>query len=96
MLEELELSQSQEEGARQVIIRLLNLVERLSADLREAQQENQRLRDVLAQLKGEQGKPQIPPKASSGNRKYSSEQERKKPQAPGGGSTGGGKAVGLR
>lgn len=83
MLEELDLSQIQDEGARQVIIRLLNLVERLSADLREAQQENQRLRDVIAQLKGEKGKPQIPPNASSGNRKYSSEQERKKPKAPG-------------
>ena len=65
-----------------MIIRLLNLVEHLSADLREVQQENQRLRDVIAQLKGEKGKPQIPPNASCGNRKYSSEQERKNPQAP--------------
>ena len=83
MLEEPDLSQIQDEGARQFIIRLLNLVERLSADLREVQQENQRLRDGIAQLKDEKGKPQIPPNASSGNRKYSSEQERKKPQAPG-------------
>src|SRR5712691_7185127 len=83
MLEELDLSQIQDEGARQLIIRLLNLVERLSADLREAQQENQRLRDEIARLKGEKGKPQIKPNASSTNRNYSSEKERKKPKAPG-------------
>jgi hypothetical protein len=82
MLEGLDLGQIQEEQARELIIRLLNLIERLSADLREAQQENQRLRDEIARLKGEKGKPQVKPNACSGNRNYSSERERKGPQAP--------------
>jgi hypothetical protein len=81
MLEGLDLGQVQEEQARELIIRLLNLIEGLSADLREAQQENQRLRDEIARLKGEKGKPQIKPNAFSGNRNYSSEREREKPKA---------------
>jgi len=85
MLEGIDLSQIQEEGARELIIRLLNLVEQLSADLRQAQQENQRLRDEIARLKGEKGKPHIKPNAAPGNRNYSSEKERKsgtKPKDP--------------
>ena len=82
MLEGLDLGQIPEEQARELIIRLLKLIERLSADLREAQQENQRLRDEIARLKGEKGKPQIKPHACSGNRNYSSERERKRPQDP--------------
>jgi hypothetical protein len=82
MLEGLDLGQIQDEGARELIVRLMNLVEKLSADLREAQAENQRLRDEVARLKGEKGKPNIKPNASSGNRNYSSEKERKKPKAP--------------
>jgi len=78
MLEGLDLSQIQDEGSRELITRLLNLVESLSADLREAQAENQRLRDEIARLKGEKGKPRIKPDASSSNRNYSSEKERKK------------------
>jgi Transposase IS66 family len=81
MLEGLDLGQVQEGQARELIIRLLNLIEGLSADLREAQQENQRLRDEIARLNGEKGKPQIKPNASSGNRNYSSEREREKPKA---------------
>jgi hypothetical protein len=82
MLEGLDLGQIQEEQAGELIIRLLNLIECLSADLREAQQENQRLRDEIARLKGEKGQPQVKPNACSGNRNYSSERERKGPQAP--------------
>jgi len=39
------LSSIQDENARQLIGRLLNLIEDLSADLRDAQVENQHLRD---------------------------------------------------
>jgi hypothetical protein len=59
----------------------MNLIEAVSADLRDAQAEIQRLRDENNRLKGEQGKPNIkgnkpkPPRAN-----YSSEQERRKPK----------------
>ena len=82
MLEGLDLGQIQEEQARELIIRLLNLIEGLSAERREAQPENQRLRDGIARLKGEKGKPQVQPNAGSGNRNYSAERERKKPPDP--------------
>jgi len=59
MLEDLDLSAIHEENARELIQRLLNLVEQLAADLRDAQAENQRLRDENNHLKGEQGKPQV-------------------------------------
>jgi hypothetical protein len=78
MLENLDLSDIQDENARQLIAQLLNLVEALSADLRDAQAENQQLRDEINRLKGEQGKPKIkanrpkPPRVD-----YSSEQERR-------------------
>jgi len=39
--------------------RLLNCIEILVADLNEAQAEIQRLRDEIARLKGEKGKPNI-------------------------------------
>jgi len=81
MLEDIDLSSIQDENARQLISRLLNLVEALSADLRDAQAEIQRLRDENNRLKGEQGKPKIkantpkPPRVD-----YSSEKERRKPK----------------
>lgn len=86
MLEDFDLTAIHDlEGARQAIARLLNLVEDLSSDLREAQAENQRLRDENNRLKGEQGQPQIKankkPEAGAGPRDYSSESERKKPRA---------------
>lgn len=63
-------------GAREAIRQLLNLIETLSGGNRELREEVQRLRDEIARLKGEQGKPEI-----HGNKKersdHSSEQERK-------------------
>ena len=53
MMKDINLSSIQDENARQVIVRLLNLVETVSADLREAQAEIQRLRDENNRLKGE-------------------------------------------
>ena len=83
ILDNLDLSRIADESVRQCIIHLMNLVEELSADLRAAQEEVQRLRDEINRLKGEQGKPPIkgnttpvPPRAP---RTYSSEQERRVP-----------------
>jgi hypothetical protein len=84
VLDDLDLHAISDENARQLIRRLLNLIEQLSADLREAQAENQRLRDEVNRLKGEQGKPDIKantsktPKTSSTD--HSSEKERRKPR----------------
>jgi cell division protein FtsB len=55
MFEDLDLNAIHEENARELIKRLLNLIEQLSADLRDARAENQRLRDENNRLKGEQG-----------------------------------------
>jgi hypothetical protein len=81
MLEEIDLSHIQDENARQLIVRLLNLIEALTADLRDAQAENQRLRDEINRLKGEHGKPKFKvnkPKPAQVD--YSSEKERRKPK----------------
>jgi len=77
MLDNLDLNAIQDEKARELIRQLLNLVEKLSADLREAQIEIQRLRDEVNRLKGEQGKPNSKgntPKPPPSN--HSSEKER--------------------
>ena len=81
MIEDLDLSQIQDENARELIGRLLNLVEKLSADLRDAQTEIQRLRDENNRLKGEQGKPKIKGNTSkAGGGDHSSEKERRTPR----------------
>ena len=59
MLDEIDLSGIQEENAHQLVARLLNLIEALSADLRDAQVEIQRLRDEVNRPKGKQGKPNV-------------------------------------
>src|SRR5437660_6819537 len=53
----------------------MNQVETLSAKLREKDEENQRLRDEINRLKGEQGKPKI--KANKPATGLSSEKERR-------------------
>jgi len=81
MFDNLDLNAIQDEAARALIRRLLNLIEQLTSDLREAQAEIQRLRDELNRLKGEQGQAKIKPnttKPAAGN--HSSEQERHKPE----------------
>ena len=81
MFDNIDLNAIQDENARQLIMRLLNLIEKLTADLRDVQAENQRLRDEINRLKGEQGKPKIkgntskPPKEVQD---HSSEKERQK------------------
>jgi len=59
MLENIGLNAIQDENARQLIRRLLSLIEKLSADLRDLQAENQALWDENNRLKGEQGKPKV-------------------------------------
>jgi hypothetical protein len=81
MFEEIDLSNIQDENARQLITRLLNLIEALTADLRDAQAENQRLRDEINRLKGEHGKPKFKANTPKSARvDHSSEKERHKPK----------------
>jgi hypothetical protein len=78
IFDDLDLNAIQDENARELIRQLLNLIEKLSADLRAAQIEIQRLRDEVNRLKGEQGKPKIKgntPKPPPVN--HSSENERR-------------------
>src|SRR3989304_4424090 len=80
MLEHLDLNAIQDENARELVVRLLNLIEKLSADLRDAQADIQRLRDENNRLKGEQGKPRINPNVANPPADHSSENERHKPR----------------
>ena len=59
MFDNLDLPSIHDENARELVERLLNLIEKQAADLRDAQAEIQRLRDEVNRLKGEQGKPKI-------------------------------------
>ena len=81
MLEDLDLHSIVDEQARALVRRLLNMLEDVMADLRAAQAENQRLRDEINRLKGEQGRPKVqsntPPPPHTD---HSSEQERRKPK----------------
>jgi hypothetical protein len=47
MFDDLDLSSITDEGTRELVVRLLNLIETLAADLRMAQAEIQHLRDQL-------------------------------------------------
>ena len=77
---ELDLSRIADAGARECVVRLLNLVEDLAADNRAVRAENQRLRDEINRLKGEPGKPTIPAAAPPGGADHSSERERRQPR----------------
>src|SRR3989304_2408759 len=80
MLENIDLSAILEEKTRELVKGLLNFIEQLSSNLREARAEIQRLRDEVNRLKGEQGKPEIKANVSEAPKKHSSEKERKKPR----------------
>jgi Transposase IS66 family len=81
MLEEIDLSDIQGENTRQLNVQLLNLVEALSADLRNAHAEIQRLRNEINRLKGEHGQPKFKANTPRPARvDHSSEKERRKPK----------------
>ena len=81
MLENIDLNNILDENARQLIVRLMNLIEVVTTDLRDAQAEIQRLRDENNRLKGEQGKPKVKSNTAKPPRvDYSSEKERRKPK----------------
>ena len=88
MLDDLDLSIITDEGTRECVVRLLNLIETLSADLRASQAENQRLRDENNRLKGEQGKPTVKPGTKSTATNHSSEPERRRREKGGKGRAG--------
>ena len=79
MFDNEELNAIEDENARRLIERLMNIVEKQSEELRELKAENQRLRDEINRMKGEQDKPK-----NKGNRPqfpssdHLSEIERKK------------------
>jgi hypothetical protein len=67
-----------DENTRSIIVKLLNIIEKLAAENVALKIENQKLRDENNRLKGEQGKPKIRPQANNKNNKdISSEDERK-------------------
>lgn len=79
MIDGIDLSRIQDEQTRELIVRLLNLLEQQATVIRDLQIKNQELRDEINRLKGEQGKPNI-----KGNkcgpqppRNHSSEKERR-------------------
>src|SRR6266571_5242828 len=80
MFDDLDLTGIQDERTRQLLVRLLNLLEDVTADLRDAQVEIQRLRDENNRLQGEQGKPTIKANIpTSPPTDHSSERERRQP-----------------
>jgi len=85
MFKDLDVAAIVDEKIRELVKRLLNMIEELSSGLREARTEIQRLRDENNRLKGEQGKPDIKANAAKAEegkqvQDHSSEKERKKPR----------------
>jgi hypothetical protein len=82
MIEDIDLSAIPNEAIRKQIRQLLNLLEKLWAQVRALQEENQGLRDEINHLKGEQGKPNTKAnkERSAETTDHSSETERKQPR----------------
>lgn len=67
-----------DEGVREALLALLNLVEEQAAAIRALRTENQQLRDEVTRLKGGQGRPKMPGgKTGSAGTDVSSEEERR-------------------
>jgi len=80
-LDDLDLNAIPDDNARQLVRRRLNRIEHLSADLRDAQAENQRLRDENNRLKGEHGQSKLMPNTlKPPPSDYSSQKERRQPR----------------
>jgi hypothetical protein len=82
---DLDLDRISDPATRHAVVRLLNLVEILYAEVLALRQENQHLKDEIARLKGEQGKPLFPanrpaPPQPPMPPDHSSEQERREPK----------------
>jgi hypothetical protein len=75
MLEEFDPNSIEEEGVRQVVIGLMNVVDKQDVTIAELTAELQQLRDEINRLKGEHGKPKI--KANKASQDLSSEKERR-------------------
>ena len=81
LLQSIDPQQIADEGVRQTVEVLLNLIEQLNVKIKELEEENQKLRDENNHLKGEQGKPDIKANKKKGFKKnHSSEKERKIPK----------------
>lgn len=79
-MEALDLSRIQDEGAREAIVRLMNLVEQLAAENRSLREQVQRLQDELNRLKGQSRRPPVKGGKGQGRADYSSEKERQQPK----------------
>lgn len=80
LLQSIDPEQIAEEGVRQTVELLLNLIEQLNAKIKDLVAENQKLRDENNRLKGEEGKPNIKANKTKGLKKdHSSEKERNTP-----------------
>jgi Transposase IS66 family len=75
MLESFDPNTIEDERVRQVVIALMNLMEKQQTQLQQQAEEIQRLRDEVNRLKGEQGKPKI--KGNKPSTDLSSEKQRR-------------------
>jgi hypothetical protein len=83
MLDQAQLNLIQDPEARRIVEMLANLLEQSLTDIDTLRAENQRLKDEINRLKGEQGKPNIKPNkpgsGDPGQEDHSSEARRHKP-----------------
>lgn len=82
MLDEVLLNRIQDPDIKRVVQQLANLLEQALVDIDTLRAENQRLKDEINRLKGEQGKPTLKPNKSGSadqNTDHSSEEQRHKP-----------------
>ena len=85
MLDEVLLNRIQDPQVRQVVQQLANLLEQALTDIDALRAENQRLKDEINRLKGEQGKPTVkankPGSGDQNDSDHSSEQHRRQPKS---------------